>query len=118
MPVAVDGLDRTFRALSDPHRRLILDRLAAGPAPVSELARPLPITLAATLQHVQVLQASGLITSTKAGRVRMCALDTAAMRAAEQWLADRRSTWAHRLDRLADVMDEQEPHSEQRKDSK
>lgn len=112
MPSAAGVLDRTFQALSDPTRRLMLDRLAAGPLPVGELARPLTITLAAALQHVQVLQASGLITSRKTGRVRMCAVDPAALQAAEQWLADRRSVWEHRFDRLGTILDEQEHDSD------
>ena len=99
-------LDRAFRALADPSRRQIVDRLAAGPASVSELARPLPITLAAVVQHVQVLEASGLVESRKTGRVRTCSLNQDALRAAEQWLADRRSVWERRLDRLGAVLDE------------
>ncbi len=109
--MAATVLDRMFQALSDPTRRLMLDRLAAGPLPVGELARPLTITLAAALQHVQVLQASGLITSRKTGRVRMCAVNPAALQMAEQWLADRRSVWEHRFDRLGTILDEQEPDS-------
>ena len=102
----VDALDRAFHALSDPSRRQILDRLTQGPASVSELARPLPMTLAAVVQHVQVLEASGLIASRKTGRVRTCSLDPDALRSAEQWLTDRRSVWERRLDRLGAVLDE------------
>lgn len=100
-------LDRAFHALSDPSRRLMLDRLAEGPASVSELARPLQMTLAAVVQHVQVLESSGLVQSRKTGRVRTCSINEAALRSAEQWLADRRTVWQRRLDRLDAVMDEQ-----------
>lgn len=87
----------------------MLDRLATGPTSVSELARPLAMTLAAVLQHVQVLESSGLIRSHKAGRVRVCTLDEAALRATEQWLTDRRTVWEGRLDRLGAVLDEPGP---------
>ena len=100
-------LDRAFHALSDPTRRQLLDRLAAGPASVSELARPLQMSLAAVVQHVQVLEASGLLESRKTGRVRTCTLDADGLRTAEQWLMDRRTAWLRRLDRLGDVLDEQ-----------
>lgn len=95
----------------------MLDRLAAGPLPVGELARPLTITLAAALQHVQVLQACGLITSRKTGRVRICTVSPAALQVAEQWLAERRAVWEHRFDRLGTILDEQKPGSDHRKDS-
>jgi DNA-binding transcriptional ArsR family regulator len=101
-----DVLDRAFHALSDPSRRQMLDRLAGGPASVSDLAQPLSMTLAAVLQHVQVLEASGLIESHKAGRVRVCSIDHEALRRAEQWFTDRRAVWERRLDRLAAVLDE------------
>lgn len=102
-------LNRAFHALSDPSRRQMLDRLATGPATVSELARPLPMTLAAVVQHVQVLQASGLVNSRKAGRVRTCWINTGALREAEQWLTGRRIVWERRMDRLGAVLDEQAP---------
>ena len=101
-----DGLDRAFQALADPSRRRMLDQLAGGPASVSELARPLTMSLAAVLQHVQVLEGSGLIESHKAGRVRMCSLNPPALRQAEQWFTDRRAVWERRLDALAAVLDE------------
>lgn len=101
-------LDRAYAALSDATRRSMLDRLAEGPASVSELARPLVMSLAAVVQHVQVLEASGLITTRKTGRTRTCALDRDALRATEQWLADRRATWERRLDALGAVLDAQD----------
>lgn len=96
-------LDRVFHALSDPGRRLMLERLA-GPASVSELAAPLPMSLAAALQHVQVLEASGLVQSRKVGRTRTCAIDQAVLRSAEDWIAGRRALVERRLDRLGDYL--------------
>ncbi len=104
-----DALDRAFHALSDPSRRQMIDRLAQGAASVSELARPLQMTLAAVVQHVQVLESSGLIESRKTGRVRTCSINQAALRSTEQWLTDRRTVWQRRLDRLGVVLDEQGP---------
>jgi DNA-binding transcriptional ArsR family regulator len=100
-------LDRVFQALADPTRRGLVDRLTRGPATVSELAAPLPITLAAVVQHLQVLQACGLVRTEKVGRVRSCRIDPAGLRAAEDWLHERRTAWERRLDRLADVLDEE-----------
>lgn len=93
-------LDRVFHALADPSRRVIVERLSTGPASVSELGRPLAMSLAAVLQHVQVLEASGLIRSRKTGRTRTCSIDPVAMRSAESWIAERRLLWERRLDRL------------------
>lgn len=95
-----------YAALADGTRRRMVDRLSRGPATVSELAAPLAMSLPAVLQHLQVLEASGLIRSEKAGRVRTCRLEPAALQAAEQWIADRRSTWARRLDRLGDYLND------------
>jgi DNA-binding transcriptional ArsR family regulator len=99
-------LDRVFQALADPSRRLMVERLTRGPASVSELARPLEMSLAAVVQHVQVLEASGLVRSEKAGRVRTCTIDPAGLRTAEQWIAERRTSWEHRLDRLGSFLAE------------
>ena len=95
-----DLLDRTFQALADPTRRGMLARLSRGPASVSDLARPLPISLPAVLQHLQALEASGLVRSEKKGRVRTVSIEPAAMNAAERWFAEQRSAWEARLDRL------------------
>jgi DNA-binding transcriptional ArsR family regulator len=102
-------LDRVFHALADPARRHMLERLTRGPASVSELARPLPLTLPAIVQHLQVLEASGLVRSEKLGRVRTCRIEPAAMRSAEQWLAERRTTWERRFDRLERILAEDLP---------
>ncbi len=108
-----DALDRAFHALSDPSRRQMLDRLAKGPASVSDLARPLEMTLAAVVQHVQVLEASGLVESRKTGRVRTCSINENALWCTEQWLTDRRSVWQRRLDRVGAVLNEQVPSEPQ-----
>jgi DNA-binding transcriptional ArsR family regulator len=97
-------LDRVFRALADPGRRGMVERLSEGPASVSELGRPLAMSLAAVLQHVQVLEASGLVRSRKVGRTRVCRIDPATLRSAERWMADRRTLWERRLDRLGDYL--------------
>ena len=98
------NLDRVFHALADPGRRVMVERLSAGPASVSELGRPLAMSLAAVLQHVQVLEASGLVRSHKTGRTRTCAINPAALRSAESWIAERRALWERRLDRLDDYL--------------
>lgn len=95
-------LDRVFQALADPTRRAVVERLIRGPASVSELAKPLPMSLPAVVQHLQVLEAAGLVRSEKTGRVRTCRIEPAALRAAEEWIAAQRTTWESRLDRLAD----------------
>jgi DNA-binding transcriptional ArsR family regulator len=94
-------IDVLFHALAVPARRAMIERLSLGPASVSELAKPLSITLAAVVQHLQVLEASGLVRSEKAGRVRTCRIETAALQTAEDWIARRRANWERRLDRLA-----------------
>ena len=103
-------IDRVFHALGDPTRRAILEKLSEGPISVSRLAEPLDISLAAVVQHLQVLEESGLVQTEKAGRVRTCRIEPAGLSAAEQWIADRRSTWERRLDRLGDLL--AEPESE------
>ena len=102
-------LDRVFQALADPTRRTLVDRLCAGPASVSQLAAPLPMTLAAVVQHLQVLESSGLVHSQKVGRVRTFTLTPAPLRSAEQWISQRRTTWERRLDRLGDLLAELPP---------
>jgi DNA-binding transcriptional ArsR family regulator len=103
------ALDRVFHALADPSRRAMLERLTHGPASVNELAAPLTMSLPAAFQHLQVLEASGLVKTQKIGRVRSCTLDTAAMSQAERWINDRRMAWERRLDRLAVYLDETAP---------
>ncbi len=93
-------LDDVFQALADPSRRDMVERLARGPASVSELARPLPMSLSATLQHLRVLEACDLVRSEKVGRVRTCRIEPATLARAERWITQRRATWERRLDRL------------------
>jgi DNA-binding transcriptional ArsR family regulator len=100
-------LDSMFQALADPSRRIMVERLCRGPASVSELAEPLAMSLPAVVQHLQVLEASGLIRSEKVGRVRTCHIELAALQTAEQWIMDRRKNWERRLDRLGDFLAEQ-----------
>jgi DNA-binding transcriptional ArsR family regulator len=95
-----------FAALADPSRREMVDRLSRGPATVSELARPLPMSLPAVVQHIHVLEASGLVSSEKIGRVRTCRIEPAGLRAAENWVTERRQSWERRLDRLGDYLAE------------
>ena len=98
------GLDRLFHALADPARRAIVERLSRGPAPVTELARPLPMSLPAAMQHLGVLEAAGLVRSEKLGRVRTCAIEPKALGLAELWIAARRTEWELRLDRLGEYL--------------
>lgn len=98
-------LDRVFQALADPTRRAMIERLGRAPATVSELAAPIAISLAGVVQHVQILEASGLVRTEKVGRTRTCRIDTNTLAAAGQWLESRRSEWNNRLDRLGEYLD-------------
>jgi DNA-binding transcriptional ArsR family regulator len=93
-------LDLVFHALSDPARRAMVARLTRGPAPVSELAKPLDMSLSAVVQHLAVLETSGLVRSEKTGRVRTCRIEPKTLRTAEQWISERRTLWEKRFDRL------------------
>jgi DNA-binding transcriptional ArsR family regulator len=110
-------LDGIFHALADPTRRAIVERLSAGPASVGELAKHHPMSLAAIMQHVQLLEGCKLITSQKRGRVRTCRIEAASLETLEGWLSQRRRQWEHHFDRLAAVLDaqEQKPKSSKRK---
>jgi DNA-binding transcriptional ArsR family regulator len=102
---------QVFQALSDPTRCRIVERLSRGPMAVTALAEPFPMSLAAVLQHVRVLEASGIVRSEKIGRVRTCHLESTALRAAERWISERRTMWEHRLDRLGEFLAEQDATS-------
>jgi DNA-binding transcriptional ArsR family regulator len=102
------GLDRVFQALADPTRRELVARLVRGPASVSQLAQPHAMSLPAVMQHLQVLEAAGLVRTEKAGRVRTCHLEPAGLRGAEDWLGAQRTAWEHRLDRLGDYLTEKD----------
>jgi DNA-binding transcriptional ArsR family regulator len=99
-------IDRVFHALGDPTRRAIVEKLSRGPTSVSRLAKPLAITLAAVVQHLQVLEESGLVRTEKVGRVRTCSIETRGLSVAEQWIDERRSVWEKRLDRLGKFLAE------------
>jgi len=99
-------IDRVFHALGDPSRRAIVEKLSEGPLSVSRLAEPLDITLAAVVQHLQVLEESGLVQTEKVGRVRTCRIEPAGLSVAEQWIGDRRSMWERRFDRLGELLAE------------
>ncbi len=96
-----------FQALADPSRRSIVERLSRGPASVSELAKPLPMSMPAVMQHLNVLESSGIIRTSKTGRVRSCQLEPAALSVAETWINDRRTIWEERLDRLGAFLAEE-----------
>ncbi len=98
------ALDRTFHALADPARRVMIERLLRGPATVSDLAAPLAMSLPAVVQHLAVLEVSGLVSSEKVGRVRTCKLESKALRTAEQWISERRSFWESQFDRLGNML--------------
>jgi DNA-binding transcriptional ArsR family regulator len=97
-------LDLLFQALADPARRGMVERLCRGPASVSELAQPLAMSLSAVVQHLQVLETSGLIRSEKVGRVRTCSIEAKALHGAEHWLSARRAHWERRFDRLGEFL--------------
>ena len=102
-------LDKTFAALADPARRAMVERLVQGPASVSELAKPLPMSLPAVMLHLKVLEDSGLVTSRKEGRVRTCRIQPQMLSQAEQWVSERRRMWERSLDRLGQFLDEEKP---------
>ena len=93
-------LDGVFLALADPTRRAMVERLTRGPATVSELAKPLKMTLSAVVQHLQLLERSGIVVSRKAGRVRTCRIEPKRLDAAQSWLDKQRTRWDERFDRM------------------
>ncbi|MCA1825828.1 MAG: metalloregulator ArsR/SmtB family transcription factor [Myxococcales bacterium] len=99
------AVDRVFRALGDPTRRSILERISRRPASASELVRPMRVTLAAVVQHLQVLEASGLIRTEKVGRVRSCRVRPEGLEVAERWIAQRRAAWSERFDRPGRILE-------------
>lgn len=112
-PTQAASIDRVFHALGDATRRAILERVSEGPISVSSLAKPLNVTLAAVVQHVQVLEKSGLVHTTKVGRVRTCRMETKGLSVAEQWINARRSLWEKRFDRLGVLLAEDTDRSAQ-----
>jgi DNA-binding transcriptional ArsR family regulator len=106
MPRLKVSIDRVFHALGDPTRRAIVERLSEGAMSASRLAVPLDITVAAVVQHLQILEKSGLVRTTKVGRVRTCRIEPAGLSVAERWIGERRSMWERRFDRLGDLLAE------------
>ncbi|MDX5393610.1 MAG: metalloregulator ArsR/SmtB family transcription factor [Caulobacteraceae bacterium] len=102
-------LDLAFQALSDPGRRAMVERLSFGPASVSELAKPLPMTLSAVVQHLKVLEEAGLVKSQKVGRVRTCSLEMGAIAQLEAWISERRRFWEQQYDQLEAYLAETAP---------
>jgi len=101
-------IGNVFHALGDSTRRRIVEKLSEGPQSVSRLGEPLDMTLTAVVQHLQILEESGLVHTEKVGRVRTCGIDTQGFAVLKQWIADRQSTWERRLDRLGDLLAEPE----------
>jgi DNA-binding transcriptional ArsR family regulator len=97
-------IDRLFHALGDPTRRAILDRLTGGPMSVSRLAEPLGVTLTAVAQHLQILEEARLVHTEKLGRVRTCRMETTGLRLLEEWTRDHRTAWERKLDRLGEML--------------
>ena len=115
------AVDRVFHALAEPMRRALVERLSAGPMSVSDLAQPFDVTLAAIVQHLQVLEESGIVRSEKVGRVRTCRLESEGLKLAQRWISERRSLWERRLDRLGELLAEDEtpkPSSQSKKRKK
>lgn len=115
MPNQQPSLDRVFQALADPTRRAVLQRLSGGVAPVSELAAPFAMALPSFLQHLKVLEACGLVRSTKTGRVRTYQIAPEPLAAAERWMTDQRALWQRRLDQLDRYLSAIEPDHPERK---
>jgi DNA-binding transcriptional ArsR family regulator len=104
MSAQSEKIDRVFQALGDPTRRAMMERLSAGPVSVSRLAEPFGMSLAAVVQHLQILEESGLVRTEKVGRVRTCSIDPRGLALAANWIGERRSIWETRLDRLGDLL--------------
>ncbi|WP_348261826.1 metalloregulator ArsR/SmtB family transcription factor [Telmatobacter sp. DSM 110680] len=108
MPEQNPQIDHLFHALGDPTRRAILDRLTGGPMSVSTLAEPLGVTLTAVAQHLQILEEAALVHTEKLGRVRTCRIETTGWRVLEQWIRDHRTSWERKLDRLGEMLAEED----------
>lgn len=101
-------VNRVFQALGDPTRRAILERVSERPFAASHLAQPLNISVAAVVQHLQLLEACGLVKTEKIGRVRTCRLEPGGLSLAAEWISERQALWERRLDRLGDLLAEGE----------
>src|SRR5688572_23016571 len=109
-------IDQVFHALGDPTRRRLVEQLSRGPASVSDLAAPLGITLAAVVQHLQVLERSGVVHTQKVGRVRTCRIEPTGLDVAAEWIAERSSLWERRLDRLGEILVEEQQSTDEATD--
>ena len=101
------AIHRVFHALGDPTRRAIVEKLSEGPISVSQLAGPLEMSLAAVVQHLQVLEESGLVRTEKIGRVRTCRVNPKGLDVVEQWVGNRRSVQEKSFDRLGELLAEE-----------
>ncbi len=101
------AVDQVFSALGDPTRRALVERLSEGPRSASDLGRPFDISLAAVVQHLQVLEQCGIVRTEKIGRVRTCRLASSGLDVAAEWIAQRRSVWERRFDRLGEILTEE-----------
>lgn len=108
MPRTKPNVDRVFHALGDATRRAMVQRISEGPISVSRLAEPFEMSLAAVVQHLQLLEESGLVRTEKAGRVRTCRIEPAGLSAAAKWIGGVRAVWERRFDRLGDLLSEPE----------
>jgi DNA-binding transcriptional ArsR family regulator len=108
MPRSKPQIDRLFHALGDPTRRAILDLLTRGPTSVTRLADPLGITVTAVAQHLEILEESNLVRTEKLGRVRTCRIEPAGLSLLEKWIKDHRTHWERSLDRLGELLDEED----------
>jgi DNA-binding transcriptional ArsR family regulator len=106
------NIDRVFHALGDATRRAMIERLTERPMSVSLLAEPFKMSLAAVVQHLQILEDAGLVKTEKVGRVRSCRIESAGLDLAVQWLGARRPEWDRRLDRLSEFLDDSETHKQ------
>ena len=111
------ALNLVFQARSAPTRRAMVERLSRGPATVGEMAKPFDMSLPAVMQHLSVLEESGLVRSEKIGRVRSCRIEPKALRSAEHWIQQRRSIWERRLDRLGEFLNEEDESTKSRRKS-
>jgi DNA-binding transcriptional ArsR family regulator len=108
MPKSQIKIDQVFHALGDPTRRAILEKLSEAPTSVTNLAAPLNVTPTAVIQHLQILEQSGLVHTEKLGRIRTCRLQTTGIEVAQKWLSARRTIWDRRLDKLATLLAEEQ----------
>jgi DNA-binding transcriptional ArsR family regulator len=111
----ITPIDRVLQALADPTRRIMIERLSRGAASVSELAEPLDMSMPAVMQHLQILETSGLVKSEKTGRVRTCRMEAAALAPLERWIGERRAMWEQNFDRLGDYLAATAPSRKKRK---